>query len=621
MGAFELQIFVSLVVVLGAAFAALICDFLKGNNEQLRETNVELRVRQDERERQQAERDRLQQKLLEQAQQFSLRPAPMAAPAPAASAPAAPASPATAAADVDETRALFARASGSGRRRSVKHQEVAQWANELLEKKQKEEAARLADLKARIEAREQQAQAQHAPAAPAVTPAPAPVPAPAPLPPAAESVPPQAGRLAIPAPAAATPPAFTTRALPATALSAAAAVAAPRIDFTPVRPSLPVASRIFPLSVCGEDGPRHTAGFDAAPLTYAAGTVLPLTGLRIDATLPDVAEIAEVTAEPAPVAGAVRIRVIEESALAPAAEEHEIVAELEPAPVEFTPDMAALLAASTPAAASAPPATIAVPTAPLASEPATNLPAPAVAIPSPELAASSWAADPATVADLPRAATAAAAPLAPELPLAVPALAAGVLPLESATPSLEEQVPAAARANVVELPVAVHVEPELAIPNGLRPANVLAGLLEAPEFYSGLALSVGVIEFPKLVSEHGKPAVEQVLIALERTLLSVVRESDLVCRVSDDEWMLLCPRELAGAAKRRATLLSERLWDFQLRSLGGVSIFFSWGAGEGQNQRLSSVVAQAHEEMQQSRHMRRGAINLAPRSRRRAVNG
>lgn len=49
MGATELQIFVSLVVVLGAAFVALICDFLKGSNERLREANLELQVRQDQR--------------------------------------------------------------------------------------------------------------------------------------------------------------------------------------------------------------------------------------------------------------------------------------------------------------------------------------------------------------------------------------------------------------------------------------------------------------------------------------------------------------------------------------------------------------------------------------------
>jgi hypothetical protein len=50
-GQYPLQIFVSLVVILGAAFVALICDFLKGNNEQLRELNVELRVRREEEQR------------------------------------------------------------------------------------------------------------------------------------------------------------------------------------------------------------------------------------------------------------------------------------------------------------------------------------------------------------------------------------------------------------------------------------------------------------------------------------------------------------------------------------------------------------------------------------------
>jgi hypothetical protein len=48
LGQYQLQIFVSLVVILGAAFVALICDFLKGNNEQLRELTIELRVRREE---------------------------------------------------------------------------------------------------------------------------------------------------------------------------------------------------------------------------------------------------------------------------------------------------------------------------------------------------------------------------------------------------------------------------------------------------------------------------------------------------------------------------------------------------------------------------------------------
>ena len=50
-GPYQLQIFVSLVVIAGAAFVALICDFLKNNNEQLRELTIELRVRREEEQR------------------------------------------------------------------------------------------------------------------------------------------------------------------------------------------------------------------------------------------------------------------------------------------------------------------------------------------------------------------------------------------------------------------------------------------------------------------------------------------------------------------------------------------------------------------------------------------
>ena len=43
-----IQIAVSVIVILGAAGVALLCDFLKGKNEQLREAMVELRVRREE---------------------------------------------------------------------------------------------------------------------------------------------------------------------------------------------------------------------------------------------------------------------------------------------------------------------------------------------------------------------------------------------------------------------------------------------------------------------------------------------------------------------------------------------------------------------------------------------
>ncbi len=75
LGQYQLQVFVSLVVILGAACVALICDFLKGNNEQLRELTIELKVRREE------ERKRYQL-LMPQAAESAASPAACAPPPP-----------------------------------------------------------------------------------------------------------------------------------------------------------------------------------------------------------------------------------------------------------------------------------------------------------------------------------------------------------------------------------------------------------------------------------------------------------------------------------------------------------------------------------------------------------
>src|ERR1700678_1900701 len=48
LGQHQLQFVVSLLVIVGAACVALVCDFLKRNNEELRELTLELKVRREE---------------------------------------------------------------------------------------------------------------------------------------------------------------------------------------------------------------------------------------------------------------------------------------------------------------------------------------------------------------------------------------------------------------------------------------------------------------------------------------------------------------------------------------------------------------------------------------------
>jgi CO/xanthine dehydrogenase Mo-binding subunit len=71
--------------------------------------------------------------------------------------------------------------------------------------------------------------------------------------------------------------------------------------------------------------------------------------------------------------------------------------------------------------------------------------------------------------------------------------------------------------------------------------------------------------------------------------------------------------------QRRLTQISERLWDFQLRSLGSFSILFSWGAVEVAVEQLREAIDAANEQMYQTKRTRSGSFN-APGSRKRAVN-
>ncbi len=158
MGAIEIQVFVSLVVILGAAFVALICDFLKGSNEQLREANIVMRVREDERDKRDDLVEKVQQQTIEVVAkvQGALVGRPAAAPVPVAQAARVQQPPAAAPAPlptpVTDARELFERAqserSARGRRGGRRSEErsapppreesVASWAQDIVIRKHQE---------------------------------------------------------------------------------------------------------------------------------------------------------------------------------------------------------------------------------------------------------------------------------------------------------------------------------------------------------------------------------------------------------------------------------------------------------------------------------------------------
>ncbi len=66
--------------------------------------------------------------------------------------------------------------------------------------------------------------------------------------------------------------------------------------------------------------------------------------------------------------------------------------------------------------------------------------------------------------------------------------------------------------------------------------------------------------------------------------------------------------------------ITEKLWDFQLRSLGGVTIIFTWGSHESHGGPLLRALEGARLQMLESRRHRKSTITGVGRFRRQMVS-
>ncbi|NWF85271.1 MAG: diguanylate cyclase [Bryobacteraceae bacterium] len=180
-------------------------------------------------------------------------------------------------------------------------------------------------------------------------------------------------------------------------------------------------------------------------------------------------------------------------------------------------------------------------------------------------------------------------------------------------PAVEERLPEIAEPKVVEMPLPpppAAEDAQLAVPSGIQPPEVLTELLKQEIDFQGVTLSISVVDYVRLVAENGKESVERVMSALEGLVQSSGNSTDLVCRISEDEFIVVCPGATGAAATERVQQLSENLWDFQLRSLVSFPILFSWGASEcglmpGMPRLLADSIDRAREQMLETRRSRR----------------
>lgn len=158
----------------------------------------------------------------------------------------------------------------------------------------------------------------------------------------------------------------------------------------------------------------------------------------------------------------------------------------------------------------------------------------------------------------------------------------------------------------------------LEVPAGAHPPSVLNQLLEREEPLTGLVISVGINEYLKFDEIHGRSAAEQLLNTVDALIQEVAGEQGFCTRRSDDEFVLIYPRLTGAAAQQRLSETAERLWDYQLQTLGTFTVVFSWGATEAQRQMLAEALTTASENMVETRGTRKN-VSSEPGQKQRAT--
>ena len=143
---------------------------------------------------------------------------------------------------------------------------------------------------------------------------------------------------------------------------------------------------------------------------------------------------------------------------------------------------------------------------------------------------------------------------------------------------------------------------EPSLPAGFQDGFVLTRLVESRQPVSGLVVSIGAAAQQNNALRNEDPAISANVRTLIRSLLG---PGDFAAQSGSDEFLLIYPGERGAQAQRKLSQIAEQLWDFQLRSMGSLSIQFSWGGVEVRSESIDEAIASATERMQETRRSRK----------------
>jgi hypothetical protein len=148
-------------------------------------------------------------------------------------------------------------------------------------------------------------------------------------------------------------------------------------------------------------------------------------------------------------------------------------------------------------------------------------------------------------------------------------------------------------------------EPSLPLPAGFHDSYVLGQLVQTRRSVSGLVVSIGVNSTRKADGTNYN--------GVRKLIHSLIGPGDFACQSSEQEFLLIYPRDSGASAQRRLNEIAQELWNFQLGCLGTRSIVFSWGGVEVRSEMLDEAIASANERMQETRRGRK-LLTMEPRT-------
>jgi hypothetical protein len=151
---------------------------------------------------------------------------------------------------------------------------------------------------------------------------------------------------------------------------------------------------------------------------------------------------------------------------------------------------------------------------------------------------------------------------------------------------------------VLEATASDQAQPGEALPSGFQDGITLAQLIAKKQNVNGLVVSIGLTG-----ALSGGVLPERV----HNLMQSLMGEGDFATQSKPDEFLMIFPNERGAAAQRRLSQVAQRLWDFQLTSLGSHAIQFSWGGLEVRGESIGEAIAAASERMMETK---RGRKNL-----------